>query len=131
MGNVQADLNKLRRFSIISGLLFLLYAFLGIRIALEGTIPTVGFKVVLERGHFLVYVLVAVSLYTTFRYWFYVIHRQRTPRKERKFLKENGFLVTDCTKREKRNRGREIEFKTKSKNSRMQVLFRFNLKITS
>ena len=86
------DAEKLRRFSLSVGVALLIYVLAGGQFG--QTVQTVLTPIVhFDRPGYLLGALVLASLYSSSRYWYYVIHSPQTRRKIRKFLRKSGAVL--------------------------------------
>jgi len=86
--NEHIDINKLRKFSLFIGLIFLVYSISGIQIDTTEKINLFGFSIILTRPDLIEISFMIVSLYCLLRYYIFGIVIGLHPRAARKHLIE-------------------------------------------
>jgi hypothetical protein len=84
--NDHIDINKLRKFSLFIGLIFLVYSISGIQIDIKEKISLFGFPIILTRPNLIEFSFLIVSIYCLLRYFIFGIVIGLHPRAARKHL---------------------------------------------
>jgi len=86
--NDHIDINKLRKFSLFIGLIFLMYSITGIQVDINDKINLFGFSILLTRPDLIDVSFMLVSIYSLLRYYIFGVIIGLHPRAARKHLME-------------------------------------------
>jgi len=73
------DLDKLRRFTLIIGMILLVYSLAGVKLQSPAQIRPLGIPLEISHPEYLPVGLILVSLFAAIRFWFYAVKRSHTP----------------------------------------------------
>ena len=85
------DLNKIRRFSLLIGLILLSYSWAGVELDTPARISPLGIPLKIKHPDLIGIGLLIASFYSTLRYWYYAVLTGTTPKMARQRL-QDGFL---------------------------------------
>lgn len=106
MGEI--SIQKLRRFSLIFGLILFTYSIAGVELETPARISPLGIPFILRRADLLGYGLLLGSLYGLLRYWYYAILIGLSPRRARKAIL-SGTFTDGSAPRFESSSGAEVE----------------------
>jgi hypothetical protein len=92
----QAEITKLRRFSLTIGLILLVYSIAGVQLDSPAKIAPLGIPLIIRHPELLGIGLVLASVYGTLAYFYYANIVVMSPMKVRRLLQSGGIFVNHC-----------------------------------